>query len=72
MDTQPIIQAEARYWALTHQHQAVIIIRREGSHRFEGEGRRYIDLATVVPDEIEVGIEIPTAIWNALGRANED
>lgn len=72
MDTQPIVQAEACYRALTHQHQPVIIIRREGSHRFEGEGRRYLDLATVVPDEIEVGIEIPTAIWNALGRANED
>ncbi len=45
MDTQEIIQAEARYLVPTYSRPQIVLTRGEGSYLFDREGKRYLDFA---------------------------
>lgn len=45
MDTQQIIQSEARYLVPTYSRPPVVFTRGEGSYLFDREGKRYLDFA---------------------------
>jgi predicted acetylornithine/succinylornithine family transaminase len=57
VDTQQIIQAEARYLVPTYSRPPVVFTRGEGSYLFDREGKRYLDFSA--------GIAV-----NALGHAH--